>query len=567
MARSEPRSSGASQDDDGGAWIVTALATLVAFGVLAACFLRLSYGVDFTDESYYVGMSYNFALGGAPFKDELCPHQGAALLVTPLVRLWLHFEGSSAGLVGFLRRVHFAGTLLTAAAVALRARRHRPATALGLVGGTLVVTFVFCGIASPSYNTIGCNALVAGLLLVSLAPESQRPALLLASGTAVLSLGAFAYPTLAIPSGVMLGGTAWLLVRRRTPGYGRALASAACVGGLATALVISLLLGTDPEDRARVRTYVLASQPRDFLHGAASVARDIASLWRAGLVLVCLGALALRGPRVLGRAWPAAFGVVAVACSVLLRESDRLPSGGVLVTVAPVLALPALLMHRTDDHALTLVWATSLLAGAVSSLTSTNGAANACLGLLPGGVAAVLLLADASAALPGPERRGSRSLLLATIVAIAVIQVFNQYGYVYRDDPLETLDARIDAGPWRGLRTTERRRRLVEDLARDLGAVARAPDASLISFGDFPAGYLFTTLRPSGLTAWALPEDPQRKERPHLRRWWATLWPDVVLSFHPNGAPPDTLGETFLGRGYRPVVVRSDYTLYRSPRR
>jgi len=42
-----------------------------AMVVLTACWVRLGYGLDLSDEAYYVALAYRFALGDIPFEDEL----------------------------------------------------------------------------------------------------------------------------------------------------------------------------------------------------------------------------------------------------------------------------------------------------------------------------------------------------------------------------------------------------------------------------------------------------------------------------------------------------------------
>ena len=47
---------------------------VIALGVVLAVFFltwrRLFFGVDFTDEAFYIALPYRFALGDIPLKDE-----------------------------------------------------------------------------------------------------------------------------------------------------------------------------------------------------------------------------------------------------------------------------------------------------------------------------------------------------------------------------------------------------------------------------------------------------------------------------------------------------------------
>lgn len=67
---------------------VTLLAGLTV-AVLALCYARLFFGVDFLDEAFYAAIPYRFVLGARPFVDELNISQTFAFLTYPLVRLYV----------------------------------------------------------------------------------------------------------------------------------------------------------------------------------------------------------------------------------------------------------------------------------------------------------------------------------------------------------------------------------------------------------------------------------------------------------------------------------------------
>ena len=72
----------------------TAVALAAAFATLFLSWHRLYYGVDFTDEAFYVALPLRFALGDIPLKDEQSLAQFAGVLVLPLVRLFLWLSGA-----------------------------------------------------------------------------------------------------------------------------------------------------------------------------------------------------------------------------------------------------------------------------------------------------------------------------------------------------------------------------------------------------------------------------------------------------------------------------------------
>src|SRR5271154_313747 len=88
--------------------------TLTAVGV---SYWRLYYGVDFTDEAWYVAVPYRFVLGGRPYVDELSvPQTSAAVVLYPAL-------AGRTGLVLFVRQLHFLVALAAGGAVALSLKR------------------------------------------------------------------------------------------------------------------------------------------------------------------------------------------------------------------------------------------------------------------------------------------------------------------------------------------------------------------------------------------------------------------------------------------------------------
>ena len=73
--------------------LVSAAVVVVAVFAVALLLLRLRYGVDLNDESYYAAGSYRFALGMRPLLDDLGPHQFASWLMMPVVWTWLRVQG------------------------------------------------------------------------------------------------------------------------------------------------------------------------------------------------------------------------------------------------------------------------------------------------------------------------------------------------------------------------------------------------------------------------------------------------------------------------------------------
>ena len=145
---------------------------MVTLAVVGITYWRLWYGIDLTDESFYVVLPYRFVLGARPFVDETTVAQQAGLLVFPFVWLY-HLAAGVDGVVLYVRHLEFLMSLLVGAAIFVSLRGVLRSGAAALLLACTAVAFAPFDIHSLSYNTIGGGLFTAGCLLGYL---SLRPA-------------------------------------------------------------------------------------------------------------------------------------------------------------------------------------------------------------------------------------------------------------------------------------------------------------------------------------------------------------------------------------------------------
>ena len=144
-------------------------------GVLVALlYLRLFFGVDGGDESFYTALAYRFALGDKPYIDEWHPAQGAALFYTPLVWLYCLLRGGTGGIMLFTRHLYFLMIGLVGYAIFLKARSWAGSRFAALLAVTYLC-FIPVGIPNISYNTLNCAAFTLGLLVLLRREGESRP--------------------------------------------------------------------------------------------------------------------------------------------------------------------------------------------------------------------------------------------------------------------------------------------------------------------------------------------------------------------------------------------------------
>ncbi|MBX3469356.1 MAG: hypothetical protein KF878_20985 [Planctomycetes bacterium] len=514
----------------------------------ALTYARLWFGVDVTDEAFYVAMAHGFASGSRPFVDEYSVTQTAALGLTPLVWAYERLVGSPEGLVLFVRHVFFALLTGTALVVFARLREEVPRPIAAASAG-LVFVFVPFSIPSVSYNTAGALLLTAGLLA---ATARRRLPWRLEQVGAGLALGgaAFAYPPLA-PAIVMAVAVVARRDRSALPALGAGLA-------VPVALGLALVAYATPSRVLEATAFLSTSRTTEGLAKALEIVRGA---WEAlpvegppryGLLLLLLAAAS--SPRAAAVALP----VLAVAFAA--RLDGALPRGQLLLAFVALLG-PALRVRREADAG--GVWAVSFVAGACTAHASSNGFTNACLGLLPAFLCAVAWAARAAQERPSERSPATRASLAVGCCLVVATLGAAPFTYVYRDAPVSQLTATVDAGAYRGLRTTPARRDLLEQVARDLAA-ASVDRRTLFVFDDLPAGYLLTDLAFRGPGMWiGAPAYSRVDRRFYLRYFDEHGPPDVVLRHDPvpgeDRRDDDPLRARFAPPAYVVVVERQGY--------
>lgn len=505
------------------------LVPAVVLAVAVITYWRIWYGIDLTDESFYVVEPYRFVLGARPFVDETSvTQQTTAILVYPFVRAYYAVVGMT-GMVLFVRHLQFILSLLVAVAVygslrlVLDVRR-------ALLIATAAAVFVPFTIHSLSYNSVGSSLFTAGSLLglrSLLDPGARRSHLL---GGLCLGVAAFAYPPLIVPVAVCVG-TRLLLAHRRSRreavehgllALGLPLAGMGAVVGTAG-------LSKVVDDYRRSSRFLGQAGGLTKVHRIAAHEWSTLPLWYLLLPALALLALTWRYRRGLATLVLAAlpFLVLPSRLTFFTTSLDYVAHYGWL-------ALPLFFLVRRRKGAVPLffgVWVPALVAGITTSYSSANGGVNFGVGFFPATiVTSVFLVFAFEEALGRIGRIDLRALAVAPALAVLALLVVSDTVPVYRDSALSKLQVRVMSGPYAGLATSAAKRTYVTRLQGDLAQFG--PRCTILFFDDFPAGYLLTKARPDTNGAWvasvkaALVKPYQDALIRYYRRYG---YPDVVV--------------------------------------
>lgn len=567
------------------AWALFGAAALLVY-------VRLFVGVDFTDESFYVGLPWAFVLGHRPIVDELAVQQFSGIPLIPFVLLYRVVTGGPEGLVLFVRHLYFVGALLSSWLVA-RYFGRQLGKAIGLLLAAVVIGFVPYGIPSISYNTEAGLGLVSGFLLLASTAHSHRPALSAFLGTLLLLSVGFAYPTLTLV-GVIVTVASMIrlrIIRRDVAGR----CAFACIAAAALwAAPVAWLVGTygSPESYSAMYDHhtLLGIQGG----GVEKVRFLMGQVVWATWFLVAVGLLVVAVVLVMRSGLPAlpATLILAATGPALWLASDlyqprRAAHATTAFMLAGFAALAVFLLASSgqNERRRSRVEFAGIVSGAVLACaciawSSANGLRATGAGLLPAALVGLGLLSTVAKprGVPGGAPFGKFAALLTSLVAF---EIFGLYVFVYRDAPITELDTPVEGSVFAGLRTTRERAQFIAELEADLAPQAMQ-DGTVLFFDYFPAGYLFSELVPVTPSIWMFPLHGFTGN-PDIRALYARdlaereSLPDLVvvmkavridrlktLSTLHDG---DVVLELLRRKGYAPVLDRPEYVfLRRGPR-
>jgi len=501
----------------------------IGIAVVGVTYWRLWYGVDLTDESFYVTVPYRLVLGAKPFVDETSvTQQTTAILLYPFIRAYYAVAGMT-GMVLFVRHLQFLLSLLVAGAV-YRSLRLFLGWRRSLLIALAAVAFVPFAIRSLSYDSVGSALFTAGCFLGvrSLFDPRARTDRLLAA--ACLGLAAFAYPPLVI-------AVALCVLARLVLARGHRVREGLEHGGLALGLPIAgmaSLVGSAGfakvvDDYRRSSRFLGQAGGLDKVHRILGQTWSVLPLWYVLLPALALLGLTWRYRRSLSLLVLAALPFL-VLPPKLTAFTTSLHFVAHLGWIAP--ALFVLVRRRRGAVPLFVaVWVPAFVAGVTTAYSSANGAVNFGIGAFPTAiVASVFLVYAFEDAARRVRHVDLRALAIGPALVVLALLVVSDTIAVYRDSNLSALTVRVQAGPYAGLATTPWKRTWVSRLQSDLAAF-RSP-CTILFFNDFPAGYLLSEAQPDTNGAWVanVPRDLVKPYQNALIRYYRRRgYPDVIV--------------------------------------
>jgi hypothetical protein len=541
---------------------VIAITALVAAVVMLL--VRMRYGADIGDESYYAAMPYSFVLGHRPFIDEREVYLLPGLLTWPLVKAYVSLVGGSTGIVLFVRRMWLV-FVLAIGAVSFSTLRKLIRWELALLVALLPVVLVPFNIMSLSYNTMGSQFIVLGVALGArtVAIDDRRWWWLALAGLAH-GLAAVAYPTLVIA--IAFFSIAIVAVFRR--GSLRPLLTY-----WAGAAVVALgLLGVFAYYGFRnvIGMVTYMGMLSRYLGGGAKllrIAQQFAAAARPYRILAALlvaGGVAVAVPRVGDKArWFLPLCLPLLARGFIITPSAR---NLILTVLFGLFAGLFYLSLRVDEqYRRWLYWAgfAPVGAGLITTYTSANGLMNFGVGMAAALLGAGLLFALATS--KGSELRALWAAVgILYLLGTAVYYQWNGNAVVH-DVPIAQETVYLTTGPYAGLHTSPHRAQAVLDFAKDMKRYGR-PGDRLFSYTGQCYGYLFSDFRPATDNIWFAPVEDELPaiQQSLLDHWKETGYPTLVFRKNdPQGYAKNDRVTQWVEQNCTLVATQRHWTIWR----
>jgi hypothetical protein len=553
---------------------------------LLITFVRLFFGVDFTDEALNSVLPYRFALGAKPFVDELTFQQTSAFITYPFIKLFYLITGGPTGIVLYVRFL-WLFFMIGIAAIVWQASRKMLGNALALLVALPCVAFMYGNIPSLSYNTLGLGFLTAGSFLGFWAVSEGRRRWLPIAGV-LHGLAVVAYPSLAV--GVLAYLIAMLLITKRVSTSIRYAA-----GGLVVAAGLGFVFFLFGFSNV-LYAYQATSSAGIFGGGTAKLLMIFKSIlaifqMKPYLFIIIVGAcIAIWVSYGLRKTHPAVNGafltiVPLLIAAILLFAFPSVGFYGFYYSIGYIALFSLLAPYlyffvrhiKEASRMFWLVWAPGLVAGLAVAYTSSIGVRAVTIGLFQGALVSLVFLCLALGDIWRNRQHARQVLQVAVLASPVFVLLFFQYSLPYRDAPMTKLTAHVTAGAYAGLYTTTDNRNYLRIVEKDLKNVEPS-EKTILFFNDFPAGYLLSDLTPMTDWAWISPMErypnvdrnmtveyfEKHKSYPDLivrmnRVINKAGYSDISWSTNKND-PINNLAKT---AAYETIVKRHDYVIFR----
>ncbi len=564
-------------------------------------YIRLYFGINFTDESYYIALPYRFILGNVPIKDEYSICQFAGIILYPFYYIYLKLNHSTDAIVLFARHLYFIfyGILTLCC---YQTFKNKIGWGLALLTASICLAFTFCNIAGLSYNSLAIFFLTLGCLCNFILFENANKTHYYFLSGICFSLTTFVYPPLLIIALLSM----FILCRNDW----RYTLNHFTLGTIPVLTVVILLIQ---------HTGITAiNHIYQYLHNTGYIdhhynhALELYNTWKTytpdkillfSLLIVYLLTYRIQKSNSLLADYKYLnrvkskniYKIVALAIPITLIVSYLLQEHGhsqppvwwdpitdcytLLINICLLAPFYIFLLPNRQyyKHLFITIWFPSFIAGIVTVFASANSIANSLIGLFPALIASIIIIGQATKLLCN-SLITSKSIgqyihyvpHLFTMILLTILFV-NKYSFAYQDEPLSQitfnsishLTLQIQQGPFKYLYTTPDLYNANQSYYTDLNSVITDHNEinSMLIYPGFSAGYLYSHLTPATNSVWLFNMSNQCSKETIAYLQNKNISPDI-LCITQNKIKNNMLINYLLHSGYALVKTSALYDIY-----
>lgn len=561
--------------------------------VILASYIKIYFGINFTDESFYIALPYRFFLGNIPIKDEYSICQFAGILLYPIYYLYLLINHTTDAIMLFARHLYllFFSTLTLFSYLTFK---KDLGWRLALLTASICIAFLFFNIPSLSYDTLAIFFLTMGCLCnFKIYHDKNIPFYFFAAGFC-FSMATFVYPPLFIcllASFIILSIKDW----RKTITY-------FTPGSIPSILLLFILIYfADISSLWNVYHYLIDT---GYNHQHINHLSSIFLTWKiytpGKKILFLLLALSLIAKLLcdnlkvsksinlyalifLKRMYQFCaliLPIIMIAFYWLYLIKNNLHGNNLdLTTYCYVLLInlcllaPYYLLLTPNNLYITRlfvsIWLPSLIAGIVTGLASANGIVNCIVGLFPAFIASSIIIGHYLKYLYVSLFLGRFNYQLAqlvpyifTILLISILMIY-KYSYNYQEISIYQLTHKITNGPFKYLYTSVKNKEISDQFYQDMRhTITTNQPQNILIYPAFPAGYLFSNRVPTTNSVWLYDVGNKCSNETIAYLKETHLKPDVLCITKKNNLSHNLLINYLLHSGYTLIQSREMYNLY-----
>jgi hypothetical protein len=503
----------------------------ITFITLLGAYIRLYFGLDVTDESYHVAASLLTALGAKFFINDSQIGQSASLVYEPIMYLY-HSCFGNFGVILFVRHLYFLLALICFYTI-YRLLRKSIAPDLAFLISALIV--VFSPYPSPTlgYNTIGSLFFGIGAALTINSVMSNRLALSLLGGWA-FAVCVFAYPAFGLGIIILYIG---LLCESWT---NKKFARAMLIWGAMSAAILYLIFwgitsyrfGFDAIIKAAHTTQLYGSGTlnRAFLEYKIDFFKDtlaaLAPPWWGFLLLIIF----LLYLKKINQSWTwsiffsALLFLIFVPAPLSESQSPLLYIAPMVVTLIFCVGVVHEIISFRNNYKCIYAHRTMILTSAIMGIVCFVNSSTQIIASALGTRLGLIFILSKTAT------QGKRAAMTVPICALYLALIYYSFTFSYREELLSNMSTFVTTGPFAGILTSDFKAAVLNHLENDLLRTSMGAE-SIVSYDNFPAGFLMTDLRPATRSLFIHPLPYGHWDRADYTIYYENVAnrPDIVL--------------------------------------